>query len=179
VRGLLSFGRFVRRSPYIESGLVRNWEQGTVDEFPGYDKLIRDVLTARDRLLEFQKARRFADQGRIILCDRFSLKQLQLMDGPQLPQLTAGHNGWFIRLLTRIERSYYPAIAMPNIMIVLKVHPEVAVQRRPDEDAAFVRARSQSIWELNEEDLDAFFVDAAQDKAQVLAQVKRHIWSLL
>ncbi len=156
----------------------------TLDEelvvFPGYPWMIREVFTARDRYLTYRKARRFATNGGVVICDRYPLPQVQLMDGPQIGRMTQNHpTNRLIKFLARQERKYYQPIMLPELLIVLRVDPETSVQRKRDEDQASVRARAGEIWELEWRQSPAHFVDASRSKAEVLSELKAHIWSHL
>jgi thymidylate kinase len=82
----------------------------------------------------------------------------------------------FVKRLRRREQDYYRRIVRPDVLIVLRVDPEVAVQRKTDEDPAFVRARNTEIWELNWEDVDAHLIDGGKSKKEVLSAVKALLW---
>jgi thymidylate kinase len=179
LRGLLKLGRSVGLYPFSRAP-----EQFTNDlnllVFPGYPWLIREICTARDRYLTYVKARRLANNGQLVISDRYPLPQIKMMDGAQVSRMTNNyHRNRFIRLMIEIENKYYAPILMPDILIVLKVDPDIAVQRKLDEDAASVRARSGEIWEIEWRQLPASIVDASQSKSKVLSELKDMIWSSL
>ena len=143
--------------------------------------LIRHVIVARDRYRSYRHARRFASGGGIVVCDRFPLPEVELMDGPLAGRIL--HNpdaGLAVRYLARLERDYYARIRDPDILVVLSVDPELAVERRrgiDDEDV--VRSRSQEIRQLDWSRLPAVVVDAGRSKDDVLADIKSAVWSKL
>jgi hypothetical protein len=57
--------------------------------------------------------------------------------------------------------------------------PQIAVQRKTDEDAEYVHARSQLIWAFDWQQTPASVVDAARGEEDVLAELKSLIWSEL
>jgi hypothetical protein len=59
------------------------------------------------------------------------------------------------------------------------VNPQIAVQRKTDEDAASVEKRSTEIWQLNWETTDAHVIDASKSKTEVASELKTLIWSRL
>ena len=63
--------------------------------------------------------------------------------------------------------------------IVLRVDPEIAVRRKTDEDADYVRSRSLEVWELDLAESGALVVDADRPKADVLSDLQSIIWSEL
>jgi thymidylate kinase len=81
--------------------------------------------------------------------------------------------------LVKREKSYYDQIVAPELLIVLRVDPEIAVQRKTDEDANFVRERSTEIWELEWAHSGAHIIDASRPITDVLAELKALAWSEL
>ena len=79
-------------------------------------------------------------------------------------------------LVKRVEK-YYKKIAFPDLLFVLQVDPEIAVQRRTDEDATFVGERAAEIWEMNWENIDAHLIDGSKPKTEVANQIKTLVWS--
>jgi thymidylate kinase len=179
VRGTMKIGRSLGLYPYTRSPIRYTFDINSV-AFPGYPWLLREFCTARDRYLAYTKARRFATNGGIVICDRFPLPQVQLMDRPQSERMTTTvRTNRFIRFLIEQEEKYYRPMTLPELLIVLKLDPEIAVQRKPDEDAASVRARTTEIWELDWQQTHAHVIDASQSKAEVLSKLKALVWSEL
>jgi len=160
---------------------------------PGYPFLLREVCLARDRYNTYVQARRWAADGNIVIFDRIPLAQIQLMDGPQgerfINQLASSGqaNGlfiprktsWLANSLLKLEQSYYQRIALPELLIVLRLDPELAVARKPEDDAETVRARSREIWSVDWKKTKAHVIDASKPKAAVLAEIKALFWSEL
>jgi len=179
VRGLLKIGRTLGLYPFMKAPIQYTNDENPV-VFPGYPWLIREVCTARDRYLTYVKARRFATNGGLVISDRFPLPQIKLMDGPLAGRMTGDYpKNWFLKLLVEIEKKYYVPILLPEILVVLKVDPETAVQRKTEEDAISVRARSNEMWEFDWYQTPAFVIDANQSKEKVLAELKNLVWSAL
>jgi thymidylate kinase len=150
------------------------------DTFPGYAWLLWHLCTARDRYREYVRARRIATNGGLVICDRFPLPQLRFMDGarttwldgaPGLPRLAR-------RLVAR-ERRYYERILAPDVLLVLRVDPDVAVERRTDEDEAFVRPRNEEVWRTDWSGTSGHVVDATRSQDRVLAELRSVVWSRL
>jgi thymidylate kinase len=140
-----------------------------------------EVLTARDRYRTYRRARRLASNGSIVLCDRYPLPQVSLMDGAVTARMgDPSRWGRWARALAGLERRYYDRIASPDILIVLRLDPETAVQRkRGVEPESTVRPRSEEIWRLDWRGTPAVVVDAASSKDRVLAEIRSVIWSRL
>ncbi len=142
---------------------------------------LRAVCTARDRYLTYVRARRDSASGRLVLCDRYSLPGFLATDGPQCGQalVTMGLPSGFRAWLSRLETSYYERIRLPDLLIVLKVDPEIAVQRKTDETEASVRARSTEVFLKDWSALSARVLDASHPKEEVLSQVRALLWECL
>jgi thymidylate kinase len=191
IRSILKVGQLLHLYP-LEASYEETLEQKSLIS-PGYPFLVREVCRARDRYWTYVKARRFAAKGGLVLLDRFPLPELKLMDGlqterfirdlqasPQSRQFLSPHLGSrFAQYLIKLEESYYYGITLPEILTVLRVHPEIAVQRKTDEKPAAVHARSSEIWHLDWDQTRAHVIDASQSKAEVMAELKAWIWSKL
>ncbi len=162
--------------------LRRTWRAGVGAEggtgTPGALELLRLVCTARDRYRLFMRARRCAEAGGIALCERYPVAQNRLLVGPEIARLLGhGRDTPFARRLLRAEQWYYRQITPPDVIIVLLVDPEIAVQRKTDEPADYVRARSRIIWDTDWSGTGAHIVDAGRPLAEVLADLQTLIWS--
>jgi thymidylate kinase len=148
--------------------------------FPGYVWLLPQVLLARDRYRLSRSARRFADRPGIVISDRFPLPWVEKMDGSRASRfLAAPQVSPLARWLAQRERLYYDSILPPDLLIVLRVRPEVAVDRKRDEEPSDVRDRNAEIWQADWEGSQAHVLDASRPKDLVLSELKRTIWSSL
>lgn len=179
VRGILKIGRSLGFYPFVNENSELSLDT-TAPLFPGYPWLIREVCTARDRYLDYKHARRFATNGGLVICDRFPLQQVKIMDGPQVERVTQGmKTNSLIKFLAYVERYYYQQIMLPDLLIVLRVDPEICVQRKTDETPDSVRSRSREIWNLNWCGTPAHVVNAGKSKSEVLSEVLNLVWSHL
>lgn len=179
IRGILKIGRSLGFYPFVKEGSGPSLDTAS-PLFPGYPWLIREVCTARDRYLDYRRARRFSTNGGLVICDRFPLQQVKIMDGPQVERVTRGmKTNSLIKFLARLEQHYYQQIMLPDLLIVLRADPEICVQRKTDETSDSVRARSQEIWNLNWCGTPAHIVDAGKPKSEVLFEVLNLVWSHL
>ena len=116
----------------------------------------------------------------MVICDRYPLSQIQLMDGPTVKQSLQGATiNRVSGFLLRAEAWYYQQILPPELLVVLKVDPETAVRRKTNEEAAYVRARSREIWEANWQGTRVRVIDASRPKADVLSELQSLVWSEL
>lgn len=177
VRGFLKVGRLFGLWPFSRVSYDYYYGENP-GSFPGYPSLIRAVCTARDRYHSYVKARKRADKGEVVICDRFPLPQVISVDGPQIGRMTGAlPSNWFIRLLGNLEKSYYQSIFWPDLLFVLKVEPDMAVKRKLDENAAYVRARNREIWEKDWAGLAAHIIEVNLSKKEVLDRIKSLLWA--
>jgi thymidylate kinase len=179
IRGILKIGRSLGLYPFTmeDSEYTLNTLSPT---FPGYPWLIREVCTARDRYLTYMFGRRFATNGGLVLCDRFPISQIKIMDGPQVERVTRGiKTNKLIKFLAGWEEKYYKQIMLPDLLITLRVDPEISVQRKTDETAYSVRSRAGEIWNVDWSKTPAHIVDASRAKTEVLSYLMTLIWSNL
>jgi thymidylate kinase len=176
--------RAVRVMGLARSGVSSAWRKRSAGGRPRDDssvsrvRLLNQVALARDRYRTYRAAARAATNGAIVIADRFPLPQLTAMDAPRVrPAPGPGAPSRFLSFLAALERRYYDAISQPDVLIVLRVDPDVAVARKPEESAEFVRARWQEIWEIDWEATHAHVVDAGGSETDVLTKVKDIIWS--
>jgi thymidylate kinase len=179
VRGIIKIGRSFGFYPFMRSKILYTNDSDLLI-FPGYPWLIREICTARDRLLTYIKARRLATDGTIVILDRFPLPQIRFMDGPQVSRMTANiPDTKLIRFLIHLEESYYQKMALPDLIILLLTDPEIAIQRKTDEDKEEVRSRSTEIWKLDWSQTPAALINANRSKEEVFLEVKGLLWSRL
>jgi len=81
--------------------------------------------------------------------------------------------------LIKLEKRYYAPIMYPDLLIVLRVDPEISVQRKTDETADSVRARNGEMWRLDWSQTPACVIDASKSKSEVLSELKALVWSHL
>jgi thymidylate kinase len=136
------------------------------------------VLTARDRYLEARRARTLASGGAVVICDRYPLPQVRTMDGQVLGRSHA-RRGRLASSLIALERRFYQRMPSPDVLIVLRLDPEVAVRRRTDEEPAFVRRRSAEVWTAEWSATDAIVIDAGRSADEVASDARSALWSRL
>lgn len=182
-KGAMTLAASVKRSP-TPSGRALRASVATDGSAPmtprNAARLAWEVLTARDRSRAYRCARRAASNGAIVVCDRFPLPQVRQMDGA----VSAGmrdpaRHGRLVAVLAERERRYYERIALPDVLVVLRVQPDVAVQRRREAPEDLLRRRSEEIWGIDWSDTPAIVIDAGRPRDEVLARVRAEVWSRL
>jgi thymidylate kinase len=167
----------VRAGGRLQATTLPAWTE--FDRFPGYGFMVWHLLTARDRHREYRSARRVAGAGGIALCDRFPTGSISLMDSPRTTRVPGTSRRPLARWLVERESAYYREILPPDLLIVLRVSPEVAVQRRHDEEPDFVTKRAAEVFGQHWEGWNAVVIDAEQPHDEVLAEVKAAVWAAL
>jgi hypothetical protein len=154
--------------------LLQRPHQGT-----GLLELLRHLCTARDRYRLYVRVQQFAAAGGIAICERYPVEENYPLAGPVIPQLLSGRVGPVADLLRRREAAYYARIQRPDVLCVLRLDPEIAVLRKFDEPAEYVRARGRMVWETDWTSTGARMVEADRPLPEVLERLKAIIWSVL
>jgi thymidylate kinase len=151
------------------------------EDFPGNAWALWHLLTARDRLRDYRRARREADTGGVVVTDRWPLVQVRLMDGPRTTWVlrTPERFSSLTRRIARAEQRAYAQIAPPDVLIVLRLDPEVAVSRRHDEERGYVLARNTEVRDVDWSATHAVVLDATRPPEEILDAIRRAVWERL
>jgi thymidylate kinase len=158
-------------------------------EFAGLSSLIyalRAVTLAWDRRQLLRKARRQADAGAIIICDRYPSRTIGAMDSPRLRDgsLKTGLIATAYNRLSRLEKRLYDDIPPPDIVLKLKVTLETAMKRnreRQDQDGCTyleARHRQSQNWHIGAT-RGVYEIDTEQTLEETIADVRKTIWERL
>jgi thymidylate kinase len=178
VKGVLVLARRI--------GLLRGWlpnyptaaEHG--NRVPGTTWLLWQLVTAADRRRHHRRARSLASRGYIVVCDRFPLDQVTLMDGSRTTWVPVEGLSPFARRVVAAEQRYYAGISDPDLLLVLRVDPETAVARKQGVDPAdFVRPRSAEVFAADWSTTEAVVLDASRPADGVLAEARTAVWAQL
>jgi thymidylate kinase len=142
-------------------------------------ELLRHVCIARDRHLLYVKVHRFATSGGIAICERYPIGEDLSQAGAGIPGLLPAHSGRLGKTLKAIEAAYYERMLRPDTICVLRLDPELAVLRKPEEPADDVRARSKAIWQFDWSARGAHVIDASQPQPEVVRDLKSVLWRIL
>ena len=176
VRGGLKLGRMVG-SPFQRFRLVRSQASGDLPPRPTWKELAQNVCVARDRRRVYRQAAEAAARGRIVLCDRFPLPGLMSMDGPQVRRLIEGtRSGRMEKFAMRHEERSYEAISPPDVLVVLRIPTQLALDRKPEDQPERVRQRSREILGIDWSSTGAVVLDAARPATEIAAELKQRIW---
>ncbi|MDR5684468.1 MAG: hypothetical protein QN163_10685 [Armatimonadota bacterium] len=140
------------------------------------------LVLAYEKRGKLRRAWQAKDRGMVVLCDRYPQNRVPgHMDGPLLSRWTE-HRWRFLRFLARWERIPYDRAATrpPDAVIHLVVSPEVASGRKPGMDPADIVRRTNSAHVVaHAAGAQVFTVDADAGLDEVVAEVKRAVWSVI
>ena len=133
------------------------------------------VVLIRRKVEMLQLARRMSRSGSVIICHRFPQQEvLGMNDGPHLQQV---NNNW----PSHLEREQFNQVKkLPaDVVVRLKVSPEVASKRKPEHDYEKIKMKSESMNKILFDNSIIIDTDANKPYEQVLLSVKRAIWQNL
>jgi thymidylate kinase len=168
------------------AGLVKDWlpnyPAGAArhSKLPGHSWLLWQLVTASDRRRQHRRARSLAARGYVVLCDRFPLDQLTLMDGSRTRWVPTEGLSAVARWIVAAEQRCYAAITAPDLLLILRVEPDTAVARKRGVDPPdFVWPRSAEVFNADWSTTDAVVLDAARPADDVLAEARAIVWANL
>jgi thymidylate kinase len=151
---------------------------------------LHHLSIGRDRRRRYERARRDANGGTVVLFDRFPLEHLRtddthrLLDGPQFATAVGPACNRAARALVAAEERLYRRFVLPDQLVVLHVSPRVAVARKPDHEFATLETKGRAIVTLaraarDHGALGVVELDADLPLDRVLRDVKRTVWDAL
>ena len=174
IRGSLRLGRALRSRLSRKPG-----PDARPSSPPTLSQILWHFCVARDRYHTHRKARRRVAAGRIVVFDRWPLPDVVSIDGPQIRRSGGETPTMLTGLLGKLEERWLRSIGQPDLLVVLKLDPEIAVQRKPEERPDFVRARGLEIWNADWSKTEAHVIHADAPLTSVLSQVKALVWKAI
>jgi thymidylate kinase len=101
------------------------------------------LAIAYGRKKEFQEALKIKSNGGIVILDRIPLDGVTSMDCPRIHTIKNNKFNW----LSKIEKDMHKMIEGVDELIVLKLNPTIALERRPEDDPDELLIRSGQIWD--------------------------------
>jgi hypothetical protein len=135
---------------------------------------INGVLIARERKVNLHRCATAKRHGLVVLTDRYPQLHAGAMDGPRIINGPA----WAMRYERRV---YEHATANPpNVLLRLRINPELAHQRKPELDVQILSRRAEAVEDYAfGETTRIIDVAASQPLDDVLHQTKVAIWEQL
>jgi hypothetical protein len=102
------------------------------------------------------------------------------MEVPLIASRTVeGPDNRLVRAMISREERYHRAIAPPELLAVLRLDPDLAVERKTEESPDSVRARGAEVWSIDWHGSHAHVIDASQPADAVARELKALVWSTL
>lgn len=108
-----------------------------------FSQILAMLSLAYNRKRHFQYACKLRDKGYIVLQDRIPFPGITAMDCPRIHLIKNNKYRYF----SQLEKKQYAKIKGIDLLVVLKLNPEIALQRRPEDNPDELRIRSGQIWE--------------------------------
>ncbi|HEX7120770.1 MAG TPA: hypothetical protein VF178_00280 [Gemmatimonadaceae bacterium] len=173
--GSLLAGGVLRGARRIDAWRGRS----TPSPLTAYCELLRAFATARDRRALYRRVWRFASDGGIAICERYPVPEEHALVGPSSAQgVATAARGRVASLLRRREAAHYARMREPDVLVVLRVSPAIAVGRKLDEPPAYVHDRACRVANVVWRSM-AVMVDADRPLAEVGRDVRRRVWEAL
>jgi thymidylate kinase len=134
------------------------------------------LVIMRHKVKLLRAARKLARGGSVVLTDRYPQTQfIGISDGPKIQE--GASFGWAAR---RELRYYEEARALgPDLVVKLRVTPEVAHGRKPDHDPGVMARKIAIVDALEFPQARVAVLDATRPLHEVILAAKRAIWAEL
>ncbi|HUH52337.1 MAG TPA: deoxynucleoside kinase [Flavobacterium sp.] len=132
--------------------------------------ILMSLRLAIDRKRAFVKAEKLRKKGVIVILDRIPTQHISAMDSPRI-------NKSKYAKLAAFERSKYKAIKGVDLLFVMKLNPEIALKRRPEDNPDMLRIRSGQVWENSWDASYQIITDTGElDFEQVERRILENVW---
>lgn len=137
------------------------------------------IALANDRWKCYMKARRYIGSGAIVVCDRFPLPDIKLMDSPKIKEISNVSNPFYSRLAKK-EQKIYDKLSCLDMTFLLVVSPDVAVTRQPGDGDEYVKTRANEVLSFSKnKSSNMEIIDAHQSIENVQKSLKEIIWNCI
>ena len=176
--------RLTRRAASAASRLPRVLA-GPIASVAGLTAAIRYLAEGRERAARVEAGRSLAAAGTLVLFDRYPLDWVRLpdrpVDGPRIGQLNGRPPRALLAMLRRREESIYRRIPEPDLVLLLTVPADVALQRKASARPDAVRDKAQAVLAAarRTDGERVVSIDATQPLEAVLRQVEAEVWRRL
>ena len=146
----------------------------------GFKRAVWALALAREKRSKLRLVARARERGFVVICDRYPQTQADgVNDGPLLWTWRESP-ARVKRALARWEDGIYKLAEAipPDIVVRLLVTPETAAARRPGDDPRELAFRTQLVRNLRFDNASfgVIDVDAEEDLAAVMLEVKQRLW---
>lgn len=130
------------------------------------------------RYRTFRRAKAMSVKGTIVCLDRIPIQGMTMMDIPRIRKIVGDHGiySW----LAGMEERYHSKIRGVDELIVLRLNPKIALERKPDDDnKQLLLKRSGEIWDRKWTPEYDYVVDASKSLDEVKYEIRRKIWEVI
>lgn len=183
--GLYLAFRLIRRIQRELSKWIgnNNWLMRLLADIREFFLYSHYLSIGNDRYHRYEKAKREARSGSVSIFDRFPYESP--LDGPEINKDNGNENNEdLVGFFYHREQKIYSKFSFPDLMIILKVTPEVSHKRKPDHNLETIKEKEKAIKKLisslNTAPVKSWTTqDADIPIEDVLLQLKRKIWVIL
>ena len=197
IKSWLSWKADVKKA-YLGSGEhYHAWQKKVVDSLEESDHIVLRGIRFRAALSNLRhlakhtyetvlKARKFADNGGVVILDRFPQIQYEGMnDGPKICMMMKKARSRivkaYIHYYASLEKKYLKRAVkiIPDLVIKLILPVEVSLERKPEENEAIVRRKHDIVEKLVFEGSTCISIDATMPYEDEIIKIHNEIWKLL
>lgn len=158
-------GSLARRST------TRGEAKGALSRGASVGDSVKWLYLANRRRRMSARARREARQGKVVIAERFPLREFWQMEVPMDgPRLTSNAS-W----LAGLERRLYEAVASPDLVLVLAADLDTLRRRKTDIPLSEHLAKAEAVAAIQSTSR-VHVIDAGQPYEVVLRQAKQRVW---
>jgi thymidylate kinase len=141
--------------------------------FTSIGQAINYLGVAVERSGAFKKALKIRAKGGVVILDRLPTEGITRMDCPRIHTIENNKYSW----LAGLEKKIYAGISGVDEIIVLKLDPKIAIQRRPEDDADELLVRSGQIWDKDfSKTINATVIDTNNSFDFVEERILNVVW---
>lgn len=175
--------RVKRGSSGLEGASNTDDDPGRLNREPGLTRVAWALAVSLEKRQSLKRAFKARTRGLLVIADRYPQTQIPgINDGPQLRMWAESSSGLKRRLSAWEAAPYQRANRFPpDLILRLRVSPEVAAQRRPEHDPDDLKRRIRIVGSLEfPASLHGVVeIDADQPQADVFAAARRAIFEHL
>lgn len=137
------------------------------------------ISIAYDRYYRCRTGRQLAARGSMVIFDRFPLEAP--LDGPRIAHPAKGSTA-LENFLYRWEQDIYRQNSWPDFFLLMDVHPDVSLHRKPDHDPKAIEAKHNFLRQFAARETGRHLIaiiDANRPLDVVVAQLKEAMWPQL
>lgn len=172
----------LKREKRLSNNRQRNNKERDNQDISGVKHLytnIRAILVARHRDKIIRKGIRLANNGAIVLYDRYPQPfQKGYGDGPKI----LASNNFVWKLASKWEQKIYTNLydQYPQHAFIMEVSPDVSLARKGEDSKDVINAKNRVLNEVKrQKSKQTIIIDANKEYSDVLSLLKNNVWAWL